>query len=818
MTVVVKTRGATYEVDVLGASKGQLSVISRELGIGYNDDRMAWLQDRYRLKGRNPTIEEMKTEATLNSDHCSHFSYRGTTQVRGRTLDAYLRRAGQGRRIDDLIKLVDSGAAKTGADYVLWKHGSAIVSVDDEWAAAFRMESHNHPSAVEPVGGAATGIGGDVRDILSPGAKIVGVLDLEFVGPLDQPYSELPHGVHHPSFILDGIMAGVGMYGNQEGEPNIGGAVLIDPSFTGNPLLYAGAIGVIRRKHIKEFDMKSGDKIIMYGGRTGAKGLGGVIFASEKLDEASTKVSRPAVQTADPIVQEGVRRVVYRAKETRVRDVQGKARPLMTASDDVGGGGMCPPTCEMVYKYGFGADIDLSQVLLEQTGLKPWEVWCSESQERMWATVRPENVGDFMGICDDEEVEASVIGTVTPDKRLRLFWGGEVVGDMDLDEIARPPRVHLTAYWKPERFIDPEPSIPKDADFDWTAYLHRILFTPNICSRRSLVRIYDSEVQGNTITKVFQGVHRLEGPSDAVVIQPTDRQWGLVYGLGTHARRGRLNPYHMTASAIDESIRNATAAGGRRFALSANYAGGNPNDPHQWGQMVAEALAAHNSQIEFGAPIAGGKDSLYNYHQTLGSINPVFISSAIGIVPDVDRAVTMDAKEAGNTLVAIGRIHPELGGSELYQLFGTMGNNPPQVRAGARRVMDTVTAAIDNRLLRACHDVSDGGLAVAVSEMLFAGDIGGEIDLSRVPRTRAVRADYQVMFAEPNSCFVAEVRERDYKSLKAIANQMKVPVAAIGHTHRNGDVVMRGLAGNEAVHSYVKLLRESWEIPPARGD
>ena len=455
------------------------------------------------------------------------------------------------------------------------------------------------------------------------------------------------------------------------------------------------------------------------------------------------------MQIADPIEEEKVKRAIV-----EIRDLQ-----LASATTDLGGGGLSSAVGETAEKFGCGVTIDLAKVPLKYQGLAPWEIYISESQERMLITVPPENLEQVMAVFEQEDVEATAVGKLTVEPRLKLMFGDDTVADMDMAFLFTPCKSMKVATIEKQSFTEPE--FPEPANL--TEVLMQLLSAPNIASKESVIRTYDHEVKGNTTLKPLQGEYA--GPNDAAVLKPLDDSFkGLVISCGMNPNYGKIDAYWMAASAIDEAVRNNIAVGGRRIALLDNFTWGNPEKPERLGSLVRACEACYDFSVAFKAPFISGKDSLYN-ESPMGPVTPTLLITAVGIMPNIQVITSMDLKAPGNLLYIIGDTFNELGGSEYYKLKGYLGANVPKVKgAKAKRTFKAVTKAIDQGIVKSCHDLSEGGLAVAAAEMAFAGGYGLEIDLGKVPGKDLIRND-TVLFSESNSRFLIEVEERDRASL-----------------------------------------------------
>ena len=773
---------ALYEVALAKASDQQLIGISSELALGLNLQEMKTIQAYFKAEGRNPTDVELQTVSQTWSEHCYHKTFKGKIQIGT-------------KEIDSLFKSFIAKATKEINPpwcFSVFEDNAGIVRFDKGYGIAAKVETHNHPSAVEPFGGAATGVGGVIRDILGVWADPIACTDVLGFGPLDYDYNKLPVGVKHPKYVYMGVTAGISAYGNNMGIPTVNGAIYFDESYTGNVTVYCGCIGLLPlNKFIK--NAKPEHIIVLAGGKTGRDGIHGVTFASAELTEKSEEISRPAVQIADPIEEEKVKRAII-----EIRDLQ-----WASAITDLGGGGLSSAVGETAEKFDCGTTIELDKVPLKHQGLAPWEIYISESQERMLITVPPENLERVMAIFEKEDVQATAIGKLTTQRRLQLNFHGEKVADMDMAFLFNPCKSMKTATIETPSFTEPEFHQPENL----TEALLQLLSVPNIASKESVIRTYDHEVKGNTTLKPLQGEYA--GPNDAAVLKPLDDSWkGLAISCGMNPNYGKIDAYWMAASAIDEAVRNNIAVGGRRIALLDNFTWGNPEKPERLGSLVRACEACYDFAKAFRTPFISGKDSLYN-ESPLGPVTPTLLITAIGIIPNIQFTTSMDLKAPGNLLYIIGDTFKELGGSEYYKLKGHLGATVPKVKgAKAKRTFRAVTKAIDLGVIKSCHDLSEGGLAVAAAEMAFAGGYGLELDLGKVPGKALERNDF-VLFSESNSRLLIEVAEKDRKEFEALMKGKNC--AKIGRVTEDKKLLIHGLNQTIVVDASLAELRRSWK-------
>ncbi|MGQ9506808.1 MAG: phosphoribosylformylglycinamidine synthase subunit PurL [Candidatus Bathycorpusculaceae bacterium] len=777
-----KTPFPLFEVNVLTVSEQQLLEISRELSIGLSLQEMKRVQAYFRQKGRNPTDVELQTIGQTWSEHCFHKTFKGKIKFDGKEIESLFRTY--------IAKATNDINPKWC--FSIFEDNAGIIRFDKGYGVAVKVETHNHPSAVEPFGGAATGVGGVIRDVLGVWADPIACMDVLGFGPLNFDYEQLPPGVKHPKYVYMGVVAGIGSYGNNMGIPTVNGAIYFDESYIGNVVVYCGCVGLLPLKKFRR-NAKPEDVIVLAGGRTGRDGIHGVTFASAVLTEKSEEVSRPAVQIANPIEEEKLKRAII-----RIRDLE-----IASAITDLGGGGLSSAVGETAKRFGCGAVVELDKVPLKYPGLAPWEIYVSESQERMLLAVPPENLEKVLEVFGSEDVEANAIGKYATDEILRIYYQGEKVAEVEIPFLFEPPKVVRTAVYKPKIFEEPSFQEPKNL----TETLRQLLSSPNIASKESVIRTYDHEVKGNTLLKPLHG--EFAGPNDAAVLKPLTDSWkGLTISCGINPNYGKMDVYWMAASAIDEAIRNNVAVGGRRIALLDNFTWGNPENPEILGSLVRACEACNDFATAFKTPFISGKDSLYN-ESPLGTVTPTLLITALGIVPDVRLVVSVDVKDVGDLIYIVGQTYNELGGSEYYRLKGFVGNVVPKVRAKqAIKTFKAVIRAIDLGLVKACHDLSEGGLGVAAAEMAFAGGYGMELHLQKVPRENMNRNDF-ILFSESNSRFLVEVPQKAKEEFEALFKGLAY--AEIGKVTKAPRLCVYGLNDEVIVDASLNDLLASWK-------
>ena len=787
------------QIPILNADADELSRISQEGLLSLNLAEMQAIQAHFAKLERNPTDVELETIAQTWSEHCVHKTFKSMIE--------YVETGRETEMIDGLFKTFIQGATQEiGAEWCVsvFTDNAGIIEFDDNYNIVFKVETHNHPSAIEPYGGAGTGIGGVIRDSLGTGlgAKPILNTDVFCFGLPDLSYDQLPKGALHPKRIFKGVVAGVRDYGNRMGIPTANGAILFDPRYTGNPLVYCGNVGLIPRDRCDK-TVEPGDLIIAVGGRTGRDGIHGATFSSLELDDTSESLGS-VVQIGNPIMEKKIVDALMGARD----------RQLYRNITDCGAGGFSSAVGEMGQEIG--AEVHLENIPLKYTALDPWEIWLSEAQERMVIAVPPENREELMAICEAESVEATVLGTFTDTHRLRVFYRGEIVADLDMDFLHNGlPRHTKKAVWDPPQH--PEPELGQIGSPPLTEELCRILASPNVASKEWVIRQYDHEVQGGLVLKPLVGREN-DGPGDACITTPVlGSRKGVIVANGINPKYGDIDPYHSAAAAIDEALRNIIAVGGNleQTALLDNFSWGNPDKHDRLGGLVRSARACYEVAVAYGTPFISGKDSLYNEYRdtTTGeqlAIPPTLLISAICVMPDVSKAVSMDVKSPGNRIYVVGKTYAELGGSHYYAIHGFIGNVAPKVRpAEGKRTMEALSLAIDQGLVRSCHDCSEGGIGVAAAEMAFAGGLGMQLSLTDLPRDPDVTADDVLLFSESNSRFIVEIAPEKQEAFeKGIAD---VPIGCIGTVADSTDFVVNGTDGSTIVETTIDRLKESWQ-------
>ncbi len=816
--------GRQYEfkqtnVPLAGLTDDELSAISKSRQLSLSLVEMQVIRNHFVELGRDATEIELETIAQTWSEHCSHKTLAGRIEYRDEN---------GVRHFENMLKETIFSATlkireELGDDdwcVSVFKDNAGIVKFDDQFNVCFKVETHNRPSALEPYGGANTGIGGVIRDTLGTGmgAKPVCNTDVFCFAPPDTPYDELPPGVMHPRLIMKGVVSGVRDYGNRMGIPTVNGAVYFDPRYVGNPLVFCGSVGMIPADQSFK-QPQPNDLIVSIGGKTGRDGIHGATFSSAELTEKSDTTSGGAVQIGNAITERMLMDVLLQARD----------RKLYNAVTDCGAGGYSSAVGEMGEKIG--AEVWLDRVPLKYEGLSPTEIWISEAQERMVFSVPEANWEAFRNLCAAESVVATVIGQFKPTGKLDLKYGDRAVGTLAMEFLhdGRPPVVRQAEFIaQPEQGLTIQSPVGGE---NFNEDLLELLGCLNIASKHWIIRQYDHEVQGGSVLKPLVGIAN-DGPGDAAVLRPVlNSRRGLVVACGVNPYYGDLDSYHMATSAIDEAIRNCVAVGADpgRIAILDNFSWGHTDRPSTLGTLVRAALACHDLSIAMKCPFISGKDSLHNefsYNDEQGerqtiSIPATLLISALGQVDDVSQCVSMDFKEAGNLIYLVGITGDHLGGSHWSLIkHGTGGRVPCVDPEIAKQTFESLHRAIKAEWVRACHDLSEGGLAVALAEMAFAGGLGAEVTLDVLPAIDTeIRAGSETLpntrsivklFSESNSRFLVEVSPGNQGAFEA--NFTGVTACSIGQVTADPMVVIRS-----GQFDLVKLansqLKAAWQSP-----
>lgn len=789
------------EFQILNADDDELMRISREGTLSLNLKEMQTIQTHFSKLQRNPTDVELETIAQTWSEHCVHKTFK--------SLILYSEEGKETEKIDGLFPTyIQRATEEIDKPWCVsvFVDNAGIIEFDDTYNLVFKVETHNHPSAIEPYGGAGTGIGGVIRDSLGTGlgAKPILNTDVFCFGMQDMSYDALPKGTLHPKRVFKGVVSGVRDYGNRMGIPTANGAILFDSRYIANPLVFCGNVGLIPRNRCDK-SVEPGDLVVAVGGRTGRDGIHGATFSSAELDDTSENLGS-VVQIGNPIMEKKIVDALLQARD----------RNLYRSITDCGAGGFSSAVGEM--GEDTGAEVHLERIPLKYDGLAPWEIWLSEAQERMVIAVPPENIDELKEICDAEMVEATVLGSFTDTHKLQVFYEGEIVADLDMNFLHKGLPQHIKkAEWKPPHHQEMQSRDSQTKDY--TDDLLRLLASPNIASKESVIRQYDHEVQGGMVIKPLVGVEN-DGPSDACIATPViGSKKGVIVANGINPKYSDVDSYLSAASAIDEALRNVIAVGGtlEKTALLDNFCWGNPDKPDRLGELVRAAKACYDIATAYGTPFISGKDSLYNEYRdtTTGeqrAIPSTLLISAICVMSDVRNAVTMDVKSPGNLIYVIGDTYAELGGSHYFGLHGYIGNTAPKVRTGEGKLtMDTLSGAINSGLVRSCHDCSEGGIGVAAAEMAFSGGYGMSLNLGNIPTGDNITSDDYLLYSESNSRFLVEIDTNNQYSFES--HMADIPIGYLGTVSETPEFTVTGLLGNQIVDTSIDKLKSAWQTP-----
>ncbi len=830
-------------IGLLDLDRTGLERLSRDGHLFLSVDEMRAIQTHFRSLGREPTDLELETLAQTWSEHCVHKTLKAAIEYRGQGMGE-----GSGSGETSLVfeNLLKETIARATSELIAEGRGpeclsvfvdnAGIVGFDDQFGVAFKVETHNHPSAIEPYGGASTGVGGVIRDILGCGlgAKPIANTDVFCVAPPDWPVDRVPKGIIHPKTVLKGVVEGVRDYGNRMGIPTVNGAVHFDPRYLGNPLVYCGCVGLIPRDRIEK-KTRPGDAIVLMGGRTGRDGIHGATFSSAELSETHEDEFSHAVQIGNAIEEKKVMDVVLQARNWHPRLTErrhsspdvgaGETRCLFSSITDCGAGGLSSAVGEMA--AGCGAEVELSRVPLKYAGLRYDEIWISEAQERMVLSVPQQDVDALLALARGEDVEATVIGRFTDSGRLVVMYEGQEVGDLSLAFLHDGlPKRRRTARWSGGHRLlagATRASATGGTGGDIIAALKRRLADPNTASKHWLVRQYDHEVQAGSVVKPLAG--RGEGPMDAAVLRPRlDSPGGIALGCGISLKWADVDPYWGAVAAIDEAIRNVVCVGGDpgRTAILDNFCWPASDDEHALGALVRACQACYDAAKAYGTPFISGKDSLNNvfamseadrrlvrdvvearYPLAAGllaeqedrvgaklAIPYTLLISALAMVSDVRRCVRAVpvAAEGQGKIYYVGTAGDSWSGLDLRQLAAMHG---------------IVAGLIGEGRVAAAHDVSDGGVAVAMAELATAGDVSIDLRL-------AGEGGLASPFFEPASGYLLQARDSWIDGARFAGSGLAI--AEIGSVSGTVPALFRVLdgAGQIVSEAAVADLRAAW--------
>ncbi len=729
-----------------------LDRISHELKLGLNREEMVSIRLYFRQRNRRPTELELQALGQAWSEHCSY-----------KTSTPFLRR------------LITNIPTKTE---ILVTEDAGVVGMNDGLVYVIALESHNHPSAVEPYGGAATGVGGVIRDVLCMGALPIALVDGLCFAPLSVTPDKIPFGTKPPRYLLEGVVQGISDYGNRMGIPTCAGMIAFHPRYVANCLVNVGCIGIAKRSEVvRSRATKAGELLILAGGKTGRDGIHGVTFASATLSDNSETEDRSAVQVGDPITQEPLVHACLEANR----------RGLIAGMKDLGGGGLSCAVTEMVGEASLGASIALEKLHLREQEMEPWEIWISESQERMLMAVAPDDLEEIEAIFDYWCIETCNIGRVTDTSEIAVYQHNSELARMDPNFLLGCRSVdHKCLQRTTEEKTDPDnkngaecydelckqpPIRPIPKLKDYSQILLNLLAAENVASRSFVIRQYDYDVGARTITKPLQGELTTHSPADAVVIKPvTDSPIGLAITRDVNPRFTEQDPFWGAASAVDEVYRNLAAAGALPHSMADSLCLGSPHLPERIEELEQVCRGLNFVARETGIPFVSGNVSLYNESQA-GAIPPTPFLLGVGIIKDIRQSITADIKEEGNLLFLVGETKDELGGSEYLALIEVNSLLVPEVNPSQLwENCSAMVQAASEGIIASAHDVSVGGIAVCLAEMTLGGDVGCDVDLASLKGLQ----DDAKLFSESNGRVIVEVASQDTERFHAVFDRCHV--------------------------------------------
>jgi phosphoribosylformylglycinamidine synthase len=740
-----------------------LLALSKEMKLSLSREDMLAVQQYYNEAGREPTDVELEVIAQTWSEHCKH-------RIFGALIEHETENGPE--TVDGLFKTFIRKpseaifAAKPGFVLSAFHDNAGFIRLDDDKAVCLKAETHNHPSAIEPYAGANTGLGGVIRDILGAGkgAKPIASLDVFCFGAPDTaPEAIKAKDVIHPLGVMRGVVRGVRDYGNRMGIPTVNGAIQFDETYIYNPLVFCGTAGVIPIKDIDK-QMRAGLTVIAVGGRTGRDGLKGATFSSAELTGDSHAEDQSAVQIGNPIEEKKVADFILAARE----------EGLIEFVTDCGAGGFSSAAGEMLSETG--GEIFLERVPLKEPGLSSWQVFLSESQERMVLAVEAASLPRLRELAAIYETELTELGHSDGSGILKVWHHGELVCELDCPKLHDAPRRQMKAQWIRQVTEDaPEftpPGSPEDC-------LRALLADFAICSRAPVIREYDHEVQGNTLLKPLAGATG-DAPQDGSVIEIDGSTRAMAMALSLLPEWGKTDPYRMGLAVVDECVRQLVLTGANpdKLGLLDNFCVGNPNDPTELGALVETTKGISAAATAFAAPFISGKDSFYNYFITDEgpvSIPTTILLSGIGIVESSAHVTGSSLRKAGSALVLLGKVSAPLGGSVFARHAGLRGATVPDTDAPANfRLYHAYAAARDAGLILSAHDVSEGGLAIALAEMGFSLAAGIDINLP------GADDDHTALFHEGTGRLIVEVPEEKIDALLDLFRDL--PLTILGQT------------------------------------
>lgn len=789
---------ATYRtIPVRELSEAELTKLSQDMKLSLSTEDMLVVQQIFNEIGREPTDVELEVIAQTWSEHCKHRIFAATVQ---HTV---------GEKTEEIKSMYKTFIQRPSKEIMARKPGfvlscfvdnAGFIKLDDTLSVCLKAETHNHPSAIEPYAGANTGLGGVIRDILGAGkgAKPIANLDVFCFGAPDTPQSMVEgHNIIHPLGIMRGVVHGVRDYGNRMGIPTTSGAIQFDPTYIYNPLVFCGTAGVIPQSDIAK-EMKPGLAVVVIGGRTGKDGLHGATFSSAAMGEASASEDQQAVQIGNPIEEKKTLDVILEARE----------RGLIEFVTDCGAGGFSSAAGEMLSETG--GNLYLERAPLKETGMLSWQIFLSESQERMVLAVKPENLDELRKLADTFQTEMTVLGESDDSGVLRVWHNGELVCELDNSKLHDAPTKRLVSVFNP----GPAKTGVVLDDSCLEADLKQLFGDFAIVSREPIIREYDHEVQGNTVLKPLAGAAG-DAPQDASVIDIDGSEKLMSLALAILPEWGKTDPFAMGTGTVDETVRQLVLAGTNpdKIALLDNFCMGNPECPTELGRIVECAKGIREAALAYGAPYVSGKDSFYNYFETEdGPVNiPVtFLCSGFGVVESPEHVRGASLRRNDSVVFLVGNTEDEMGGSVYARIKGVKDCRVPQTDCAQRYAVYKryYEEALTKGLVLSAHDLSEGGLAVAAAEMAFSGKGGICIDLDKLPTEGGWRNNATPCFSESTGRFLVEVDADMAAEFEAA--MAGLPCARVGSATDDGRLTLTS-GGKAVLSADIAELKSIWK-------
>lgn len=782
--------GRTHIVPLRNADDEQLMTLSKDK-LFLNLEEMKVIQNYYKKINRDPIDAELETLAQTWSEHCAHKTFKAKLIVDGKSKKP-------------LIERIQTEALKH-KKYIIsaFVDNSGVMDFYDGLAICGKAETHNSPSAIEPYGGAMTGSGGVFRDVVATGqgAKCIVSTDIFCFAKPDMPYSKLPAGCLPPDYLLKRCVAAVGDYGNRVGIPTNNGSFHFHDDFRAKPTVLVGAYGIIPEKRAQKGKPKKGDIAVAIGGRTGRDGIHGATFSSAEMTDRTISVNSTAVQIGNAIEEKRTFDAILEARE----------KGCIRAMQDCGAGGFSSAFGEMGQETGI--TIHLEKALLKYEGLAPWEIWISESQERMALAIPKNKLKTFLNICKKWNVEACVLGRFDGTKKLNVFYKKTKVCDLSMEFLHHglPQRTMkathpvLKKQYNNEAIKQSNPKTPRTSH-GWITVFKNVLSHPNICSKESIVRLYDHTVQGTNALSPYSG-EKLDGPQNAAVIKPLlNKPYGMIISHGLNPVLNNINPYTGSLWAAIEALSNYVAVGGdyKQASLINNYIWPFPDEESLW-TLDKSVDAVTDLMKEFKIPVISGKDSLSSTYRgkdgKVIKIPPVLCISVFGKIPDISKTITTDFKKEDSVIVLVGKLdHKNMGGSIYFDV-----NNIPKIDLKqTAKIFDAIHKGICSQKILSAHDISEGGFITALFEMCSGGNLGAKIDLKPF---KDERSDF-VLFNEAAGRFLVEVK--DNKTAKKLFKG--VPFTILGETTKEQTISV-GKNKRKLFQSNLTELKKSWQKP-----